>query len=127
MVNDEHRKLAAEILRQEKMTAEVNKPPSIGVIVRWKNNAYIGSLQMIAEDCSPEICLLNKSSKAINPELIEAIREIQPDRLQLVADEVLDLEDRVHVMRRVGNRLTICTAAQTEYMTRNMPAIFELQ
>ena len=68
---------------------------SYAVLVEWKGNAYIGSIQHIAPDCSNEVVLLSKTSAPIPIQLKQAILKHDSKRTQLAADEDLDLGDMI--------------------------------
>lgn len=120
------RKIAENLLKEEEKAAKLNFPIPEGIILKWRDRYYFGSLQKIAENFSPEIVLLSKTSKPIEKELVEAILEIQPERPKIIAEDYLDLEGRTHILRRIGQRLTKCTPEQTKYMMEHMPYIFEI-
>ena len=98
----------------------------ISIIISWRNKIYIGHIQIIVQDYSNEIVCLNKSSKPLIDGLYRAIINIDKERLNLVADNILDLTDRQHVLRRLENKLTYMTPEQTRYIAVNMPEIIEL-
>ena len=126
-LNDEDwRKIATSILEQEKMLKSENCPAPKGVMVRWREDIYIGSIQEIAQESSHEIVLLSKSSHKLPNGLVDAIKRLDDRRLELVADWSMDLDGRLHVVRLLTNRLVPMTCEQTDYMAKNMPNICEI-
>lgn len=126
MDNTKLEDVAKYILANEKTMASITYPPSVPVLVTWKNNVYIGSIQEVAPELSPEIVLLSKSTCDMPVELSEAIRKLDKKRLELVALDSLDLAGRQHVLRRLGDKLVYMTSEQTEYMTNHLPDIIEI-
>ena len=82
-------------------------------------------MQHIFPDYDNEIVLLSKTSYAIPSELKEAILKIHPERPQLAADDKLRLEDRLHFVRKVDDRLEVMTEKQFEYVENNQINISE--
>lgn len=101
-------------------------PEPVGVLIKWNNSTYIGSIQVIVPDFSKEIVAASKSSKPLPFKLAEAIRKLQPAMLELTAYYLLDMTGRQHILRRVGDRLTCMTPEQTEYMLLHPPVITEI-
>ena len=98
----------------------------VGIILSWQESQYIGSLQEILPIYSKEIVLLSKSSKSVVPQFTKAIRQLDKNRLEVIADNNLDLSGRQHVLRRVENLLSAMTLDQTMYISKNLPTIYEL-
>lgn len=117
---------AKELLQDEKRKRALNKPEPVGVLVIWKDYTYIGSIQVIVPDLSKEIVVLSKSTIPLPVEFDNAIRKLDPVRLELTADDILDLTGRQHILRRVENMLTRMTPDQTEYMLLHPPVIHEI-
>lgn len=118
--------MARSILEQEKLLRSCNYPEPIGVIVKWDDISYIGSIQEIVPELSKEIVLLSKSQYVLPDKLMNAIRELDKGRLELVVDSSLDLIGRQHILRRLDNRLTNMTEEQTKYMIEHHPDILEI-
>lgn len=123
---EEWRRVAENLLKGEAEKAKLSFPTPAGIILQWKDKYYFGSLQEVAPEFSPEIILLSKTTRPIKSGLVEAILEIQPERLRIIADHYLDLEGRTHILRRIGQRLTKCTPEQTKYMINHPPRVAEL-
>lgn len=126
MDNANWEEIAKDILEQEKMLKTCNHPVPISVLIAWKRDYYIGSIQLVAPEFSNEIILLSKSTYELPGELVSAIRKLDEKRLGLVADDSLDLYGRQHILRRLGNRLVLMTNEQTKYMVENIPNIIEI-
>ncbi len=118
--------IARRILEADYAMRRHCSPIPTGVMVSWKNGIYIGQIQIIVPDYSPEIVALSKSSKPLMDLIVGAIMKLDKDRTNLVADDSLDLTGRQHVLRRLENRLTMMTPEQTEYIMRNPPQVIEL-
>ncbi len=126
MKDDKLDLIAKEILRQEKSAYHLFSQKPIGVLVRWKKNIYLGSIQEIAPKFSKEIVLLSKSSHPIDNNLVNSIRKFDKERIELIADESLDLEGRQHAVRKLNNRITFMTPEQTRYIADHPPRIYEI-
>lgn len=118
--------VAKSILRQEELLKPANYPKSTGAIIEWKDDMYIGSIQEIVPDFSKEIVVLSKSSSPLPNDLISAIKKLDRKRLELCADDSLDLDGRQHILRRVENRLVHMTQEQTIYVMKHLPTIHEI-
>ncbi len=117
---------AKKLLELEKSQRELHKAEPVGVLVIWKDYTYIGSIKVIVPDFSKEIVVLSKSTIPLPVEFDNAIRKLDPGRLELAADDMLDLTGRQHILRRVENRLTLMTPDQTAYMLLHPPVIKEI-
>jgi len=116
---------ARRIIAQGQLSLPNQDPPGVAVSVEWKNQPYIGSIQQIAPEFSDEIVLLNKSTNPIPEGLNRAINELDKDRLRLSVDPAVDLEDRLNVLRRVGDQLQYLTADQFRYIERRPISVIE--
>ena len=124
-IKDKLERIAREFLRIEKDAKENCAPPQTSVIVRWRNELYVEGIQEIAQAYSPEIVLLSKTGYQL-PELGEAIKRLDPERLELLADDSLDIRGRYHILRRLESRLTLMTPEQTKYVAEDPLEIVEL-
>jgi hypothetical protein len=118
--------VAKNILEQEAILKTLNFPAPISVLVTWNGDVYLGSLQKVAPEFSDEIVVLSKTSYGLPNDLVNAIRKLDTERLDLVAEDSLDLEGRQHILRIVEDRLVDMTPEQTKYITENMPNICEV-
>ena len=120
--------IAKSLLEQEKFIKRYNHPEPIGVIIIWKGNSYIGSIQKIVPVLSKDIVLLSKSSSPLCDKLINAIKKLDKGRLELFAEDALDLEGRQHVLRILENenKLVYMSEEQTKYMYKHLPDIVEM-
>lgn len=118
--------MAISILEQEKLLKYRNYPEPIGVIIKWDDISYIGSIQKIVPEFSSEIVLLSKSRYILPDKLMNAIRELDKGRLELIADSFLDITGRQHILRMLDNRLTNMTEEQTKYMIEHPPDVREI-
>ena len=119
-------KMAGFILEEEKALKSRNYPEPKSVMIRWRDNIYIGSIQEIAPEFSREIVLLSKSSQPLHMSLVEAIRKLDNQRQELDVDESLDLDGRQHIVRLLEKRLVRMLSEQTEYMIKNVPNVHEI-
>ncbi len=117
--------IARNYLAEEKQSLSKNVPLAIAVFVDWKGQTYIGGIQEIAHGYDKEIVLLSKSSQPIQKELIKAIINLDKCRLTLLAEPILDLEGRLHILRRVENKLQQMTPNQMNYMELKQKVIIE--
>jgi hypothetical protein len=124
--NSNWEKIAKNILEQEKIMKSFNYPEPISVLVTWDGDVYIGSIQEAAPRFSDEIVILSKSSYELDNDLVNMIRKLDKERLELIADNSLDLHGRQHVLRRLGGRLLRMNDEQTKYMVENMPHVIEI-
>lgn len=118
--------MAKSILEQEKLLEYRNYPKPTSAIIKWNDLVYIGSIQEIVPEFSKEIVLLSKTRYILPDKLMNAIRKLDKERLELVADSFLDLVGRQHILRRVDNRLTNMTEEQTKYMIEHSPDVREI-
>lgn len=119
-------KIAKDILEQEKILKTCNYPAPTFVLVTWNGGVYIGSIQEVAPEFSDEIVVLSKSSCELHSDLVSTIRKLEENRLELVAEDSLDLVGRQHVLRRLEDKLTYMTSEQTKYMAEHLPNIYEI-
>jgi len=100
-VEDMFEKIAQEFLRIEKNAKENCCPPQTSVTLSWRRGLYVGGIQEIAPEYSPEIILLSKSNHQLSELLIESIERLDTERLKLLADDSLELSGRYHILRRL--------------------------
>lgn len=113
--------VAAELLKYERDAFKQIEPKPPRVMVKWWGRSYTGYIEEIAPDYSREIVLLTKTSHPLPNDLANAIRKLDTGRIDLEADNSLDLNNRCVVMRFTGNRLTSMTPEQTRYVKENLP------
>lgn len=118
--------MAKSLLLYEKSIKTMIYPEPIRAMITWKNDVYVGHIQEIVPEFSKEIVALSKPTYPLQKELIEEIRKFDRDRIELCADNDLDLEGRQHILRRLDNRLTHMNCQQTEYMIENPLMINEI-
>lgn len=105
-------------LAEEKERMARQTPPGTPAFVEWRDQAYVASIQEIAPDYSTEIVLLNKSPQPVSEEFKNAILALDKNRLCLKAEPMFDLQARIHILRRSGNRLMGLTEDQQEFLQR---------
>ena len=118
--------IANEILKKEEMTNIFTYPKPTSTNIYWKNDFYIGAIQEIVPELSKEIVLLSKSSNHYPEELAQTLRRLDSGRIELFADDNLDLEGRQHVVRRIDDRIMHMTTEQTIFMMNYPMKIFEI-
>ncbi len=118
--------VAREFLEQERLKKPLMHPEPISVLIKWRDYTYVGGIQVIAPEFSKEIVVLSMSTYPLPIYFADAIRKLDHGRLELTADDKLDLIGRQHVLRRVENRLTHMTTDQTAYMLLHPPLIHEI-
>lgn len=126
MDNANWEEIAKNMLEQEKMLNIYNYPTPISVLITWKGCVYIGSIQEVSPEFSEEIVVLSKSSAKLPDDLVNAIRRLDSERLELVAEDSLDLRGRQHILRRLEDELVYMTSEQTKHMTEHLPNIYEI-
>lgn len=125
MVDYDWDHLARKFLDMERKKLETNNPHSTPLNVYWKGRVYVGSIQEIFPEYSKEIVLLSKGSYPADHNMINALNRVHKERLEVTADNELDLTGRQHVLRRLKTKLTRMTSEQTKYAEKNMPNIRE--
>lgn len=93
--------------------------------VNWEEIAK-ETIQEIIPEFSKEIVLLSKSSRHYPDELAQALRRLDPGRIELFAEYNLDLEGRQHVVRRIDDKVIHMTTEQTIFMMNYPMKIFEI-
>lgn len=92
--------VAKSLLQVEKSGKPKNNPKPTGVFVTWRGSTYIGSIQVIVPSFSKEIIVLSITSAPPPVKLVDAMKKLGPGRLELTADDMLDLTGRQHILRR---------------------------
>lgn len=108
--------VAKFILEEEKLMNSFSYPEPTKALIIWKGNVYIGSIQKIVPNFSKEVVLLSKSTYVVPDELVSEIRKLDKDRLELVAEESIDLNGRQHILRLIEDILVYMNDQQTRYM-----------
>jgi hypothetical protein len=127
MVNRLEYVAAQKLLEMEEVESELYPNPK-RVIVEWKNRKYLGLIQEIDTNkvnCPKGLVYLSKTERHLSEKLVEAIEELDPDRLYLKADSTLNLEGEEHFLRMVGDRLSMTTLQQKNYVF-STPLLFLL-
>ena len=115
-----YKKAAERYFALESENLSLQQPVGYGIILEWRDRSYVGSIQHTVPEYSNEIVLLSKTSSPAEPALRDAIVAIQQGRPVLAVDSALDLEGRVHILRKVDHRLAKMTPSQTEYMVNKI-------
>jgi len=118
--------IAKEVLKKAEITNIFTRPKPISANIYWKNDFYIGAIQEIVSEFSKEIVLLSKSSRYYPEELAQALRRLDSGRIELFADDNLDLDGRQHLVRRIDDKIVHMTTEQTMFMTNYPMKIFEI-
>ncbi len=118
--------IAKGIMKKEDMTNIFTYPKPTSANIYWKNDFYIGAIQEIVPEFSKEIVLLSKSSDHYPEELAQVLRRLDTGRIELFADDNLDLEERQCVVRRIDDKIVHMTIEQTMFMTDYPMKIFEI-
>lgn len=117
---------ASGMLANERKMQPLHRPPSTGCLVVWRDRTLVGCVQHPVDPVFPAIVFLSVTSVYVDPEYIRAVRELDPGRLELVADPLLDLNGNFHVLRREDNRLTFMTPVETRHMAARGGVLIEL-
>lgn len=115
---------ARRYLDAEKMHIAQVVPPMMPIFLEWRNGIYLGGVQHPFPGYD-EIVLLSKTSLSIAGDFERAVKEVDPKRIYLSADPLLDLEGTLHMLRMVGSSLQIMTPEQTTYSSQNICPITE--
>lgn len=105
-------------LAEERERMAKQQPPGIPAFIDWRDHTYVGSIQEIAPEYSSEIVLLNKSPQPVSEEFKNAVLALDKNRLRLNAEPMFDLQARIHILGRSGERLMGLTEDQQEYLKR---------
>jgi len=105
-------------LAEERERMAKQQPPGIPAFIDWRDHTYVGSIQEIAPEYSNEIVLLNKSPQPVSEEFKNAVLALDKNRLRLNAEPMFDLQARIHILGRSGERLMGLTEDQQEYLKR---------
>ena len=105
-------------LAEERERMAKQQPPGIPAFIDWRDHTYVGSIQEIAPEYSNEIVLLNKSPQPVSEEFMNAVLALDKNRLRLNAESMFDLQARIHILGRSGERLMGLTEDQQEYLKR---------
>jgi hypothetical protein len=119
---------AKDLIKIERESLKKQYPEGYGVLVQHNKITYFGSLQHIFPDYDKKdgiIVLLSKYSKPISLDLVNEILMEQPKRQQFIASKELNLEKRIHILRRDDNFLKKMTTKQKKYVRKCCPQIIE--
>lgn len=119
--------IAKSLLMSIEAAKLYNYPEPTTVLITWKDRTYIGSVQDAAPKFSKEIVVLSKSSNPLSDNLVNAIKKLDQNILKLHADNLLDLDGRQHILRRLESKLTYMTKEQTAYMMEHPIIIHEIK
>ncbi len=98
----------------------------IGVWVTWRGNEYFGSVQELEPELFPEVYFLSKMTYILSEELVAELRKLDPDRLELTADNSIELTGNYHILRKEDNTLGLLKPEETEYFLVHPIPITEL-
>jgi hypothetical protein len=113
-------------LAEEKERVARQQPPGSPVFIEWRDQAYVGSIQEIVPEFSREIVLLNKAPQPVSAEFKTAVLALDKGRLRLRVEPLFDLRARIHILRRVGDRLLELTEGQREHLQREGVEVTEV-
>jgi len=111
MEKEEALEIAKQFIDGEKLFMQMSN--AVPAIITHRGKQLLGSVSSIIP-ADPEIVLCAHTSFPVGQEIIDAVKEISPDRLLLSIDDELDLAPRQDVMRLVGTNLTKMTPSQTK-------------
>ncbi len=109
---------AMRYLSWERQQIQRQIPPGSAITLTWREGLYIGSIQQIVPDYDASIYLLSKNVERWSADFVETVTRLDEGRLILSADDSLDLDGRLSVVRREGNTLHELNGQQTEFMER---------
>ena len=98
-----------EYLALEQESIKEMVPPGNAVTVIWHTKAFVGGYQYL----DPDVVYLSITSKPVTKEFARELRQQQPNRHELTADNDLDLTGRGHILRKIEKTLCRLTPEQT--------------
>lgn len=110
--------MAKKALASENENLKMAKIKGTYAFVEWKGQTYVGYVTKLVPEYSEEIVFLEKSLVPIRKELREAALNLDKERLVLLAEDFLDLEHRLNILRKRGDTLTDLTEEQTAYIQK---------
>jgi hypothetical protein len=119
--------VARRLLESSRIATRQNNPPAQMILIKWRQQHYFGSVQIIFPEFDPEIVLVSKTKQALPDELFEALRALEPKIPLLAAFDMLDLGGNYHVLRRTGTNVVEMTPEQSEYAAANIGPIQDQQ
>jgi len=117
--------IGQRVLTAEEGLLQRQYPIGSAIMLAWRDDSYLGSLQIIYPEFDSELVLLSKTGQEIDINLRDAILRLQPDRDQITADPELDLTGPHHNLRRLDDRLTFMTDEQMLYAQHSLRPIID--
>ena len=108
------RKVAESFLMEERAVLYGASTPTMPITVNWRGIPYPGFLQPCP--LRPEIVYVVKSPQ-MTQGFMDALRELDAGRPDLVADDSLELDRREFFLRRTGDRLEGLRVDDVVYLT----------
>jgi hypothetical protein len=99
---------------------------AIKVIVAWRGEYYIGSIQSVYREYSAQIIYLSKASHTISDSTKDVICDRDSSVQLLTVDEEIDLTGNYHFLWREGDRLTVMSSEAVEYVKSHPKNIIEV-
>jgi hypothetical protein len=114
------------MLTVEQRMQPYHRPRSIGCLVEWRSTTRVAMIQHPIAPF-PEIVFVSITSREIHPLYIQAVRQLDPGRLELIVDDAIDFSREFLIVRREGRALVGLTPEEITYMDAHMPKIVAVQ
>ena len=84
-------------------------------LISYGENTFLAIVQSPCKN-DKEIVFVDKTDYSIEQEMVDAIRQLNPDITVLNADSEMDITGKRYVLRKIGGRLTYLTHDQDEFV-----------
>lgn len=118
---------AKAFLENTKKTQAFLQPPATSCFVQWRDEIKVGAIQFPVHPKYPAVIFLSITSRHVHPDFIAALKQMDPDRLELQADAVLDLTGNFHILRRDGPKLSILTPEETKAIQQQTRHVLQVE
>ncbi len=124
MKNDHYWNEQVRILLAQEMTLlHYIVPRLTPITLYWRGSIYLGSIQENLPGYDSEIIVLRRYIEANSISLVKALRRLDPERLELIADNSFMLGDsKTAIARRINRRVREMTQEQLEHASQNPPS-----
>ena len=124
MKNDHYWNEQVRILLAQEMTLlHYIVPRLTPITLYWRGSIYLGSIQENLPGYDSEIIVLRRYIEANSISLVKALRRLDPERLELIADNSFMLGDsKTAIARRINRRVREMTQEQLEHAFQNPPS-----
>ena len=111
------------LLAQENTLLHYMVPRPTPITLYWRGGVYLGSIQENLPGYDPEVIVLKRHIGTNSISLVKALRRLDPERLELIADNSFMLGDsKTAIARRINSRVREMTQEQLEHASQNPPS-----